>query len=111
MKQALIATISALISAAAISPAIEAKDPVGDAVGVAKKPVIPHRRRASGTPPGVRPGPDRNASQRAVCQSQCNLERMGCDQGRAGAYQNRADQLQAAQASCLLAVQGCLSRC
>ena len=66
--------------------------------------------RGSSTPPGILAGPDNRASQRAVCQSQCNLERQSCDQGR-NAFRDRADQLQAAQASCYLAVQGCLSRC
>ena len=41
------------------------------------------RRRGSGTPPGLVAGPDNRASQRAVCQAQCNLERQACDQGRA----------------------------
>jgi hypothetical protein len=61
--------------------------------------------------PTITPGVDRSSSQRAVCQSQCNLERMSCDQGRAGAFQNRSDQLQAAQSSCYVAVSACLSRC
>lgn len=56
-------------------------------------------------------GPDRTASQRAVCQSQCNLERMSCDQGRASAFRDRSDQLQAASSSCYLAVNACLARC
>jgi len=55
--------------------------------------------------------PDNRASQRAVCQSQCNLERMACDQGRGAAFQNRTDQIRAQAMSCGTAVQGCLSRC
>jgi hypothetical protein len=81
----------------------------------AKKVRKPARKRSparSAYPsPTLVPGADPRTSQRAVCQSQCNLERMSCDQGRAGAFQNRADQLQAAQSSCYLAVNACLSRC
>ena len=72
--------------------------------------VLARAPRGSLTPPGVLAGPDNRGSQRAVCHSQCNLERQSCDQGR-NAYRDRADQLQAAQSSCYLAVQGCLSRC
>lgn len=117
MKQALIATLTALIILAAGEAPILADEPhTARAVETHTptkhaKPIVRHRRRSSGTPPGVLPGPDRSGSQRAVCQSQCNLQRMACDQGRSSAYQNRADQLQAAQASCMLAVQGCLARC
>lgn len=76
------------------------------------KPGKTKRARGSSAPPQApRQATVPQSSQRAVCQSQCNLQRMSCDQGRAGAFQNRADQLQAAQASCYLAVQACLSRC
>jgi hypothetical protein len=53
---------------------------------------------------------DRATSQRAVCLSQCNLERQTCDT-RGSGFTDRADQLRAQQSSCFLAVQGCLSRC
>ncbi len=72
------------------------------------------RRVGSSTPPGADLGQDNRQSQRGVCQSQCNLQRMSCDQGRNGlsdGFQNRSDQLRAAQSSCYLAIQGCLSRC
>ena len=75
------------------------------------KPVRERQGGSSSALTGARQATDPGALSRAVCQSQCNLERMSCDQGRASAYQNRADQLQAAQASCYLAVQSCLSRC
>ncbi len=68
------------------------------------------RNRGSGTPPGMVAGPDNRASQRAVCQAQCNLERMACDQGR-DSFRNRSDQIQSWQSSCYLAVSSCLSRC
>ena len=67
--------------------------------------------RQQSTRPDAVIAPDQRASQRAVCQSQCNLERMSCDQGRGSAFRDRADQLQAANSSCYLAVQGCLNRC
>ena len=70
-----------------------------------------HRARTGAAEPVPTRSPDRASSERTVCRSQCELQRMSCDQGRAGAYQNRTDQLQAAQASCGLAVQSCLSRC
>jgi len=76
------------------------------------------KRRGSSTPPGVVEGDNIRRSQRAVCRSQCSLERMSCDQGRtsfnnpgATGFTNRADQLRATQSSCFLAVQSCQSRC
>ena len=92
----------------------DAPDPVKEpppARKVRLKPVRERQGGSSSASTGARQATDPGASSRAVCQSQCNLERMSCDQGRASAYQNRADQLQAAQASCTLAVQSCLSRC
>ncbi|MEQ1697552.1 MAG: hypothetical protein ABL901_17095 [Hyphomicrobiaceae bacterium] len=68
------------------------------------------KRVGSGTPPERVKGQDQRQSERAVCRSQCNLQRMGCDQGN-NSFQNRTDQLRAAQSSCFLAVQSCLSRC
>jgi hypothetical protein len=68
------------------------------------------KRAGSGTPPELLKGQDQRQSERAVCRSQCSLERMGCDQG-SNSFQNRSDQIQAAQQSCFLAVQSCLSRC
>ena len=78
----------------------------------APKPVhVRKRRPVTAHPVAVpSPAPDRQTSQRAVCQSQCNLERMSCEQGRAGAFRDRSDQLHAAS-SCNLAVSTCLSRC
>lgn len=76
-----------------------------------KNPRLRKRKRAgSSTSPDLLKGQDRQQSPRAVCRSQCSLERMSCDQGN-NSFQNRADQLQAAQSSCFLAVQSCLSRC
>ena len=76
-----------------------------------KNPKPPKRKRAgSSADPGRVEGENRQQSERAVCRSQCSLERMGCDQGN-NSFQNRSDQLQAAQSSCFLAVQSCLSRC
>lgn len=76
------------------------------------------KRRSSSTPPDRVEGSDAKRSQRSVCRSQCSLERMSCDQGRTGfnnpattGFTNRSDQLRAAQSSCFLAVQSCLSRC
>ena len=92
----------------------DAPDPVKEPPTARKVRLKPVRERQGGSSSpasGVRQASDPRASNRAVCQSQCNLERMSCDQGRASAFQNRADQLQAAQASCTLAVQSCLSRC
>ena len=71
---------------------------------------IKRKRRGSSTPPERVEGDNARRSQRDVCRSQCSLERMSCDQGR-DSFQNRTDQLRAAQSSCYLAVQGCLSRC
>lgn len=68
------------------------------------------KRKGSGTPPELKKGPDARASQAGVCRSQCNLERQTCDGGRNG-FQNRSDQIQAAQQSCFLAGQSCLQRC
>lgn len=76
-----------------------------------KKPKPRKKKRVgSSTPPELLQGQDQKQSERAVCRSQCSLERMGCDQGN-NSFQNRSDQLQAAQQSCFLAVQSCLSRC
>jgi hypothetical protein len=76
-----------------------------------KKPKLSKQKRVgSGTPPGLLKGQEQRQSGRAVCRSQCSLERMSCDQGNNG-FQNRSDQLKAAQSSCFLAVQSCLSRC
>jgi hypothetical protein len=77
---------------------------------VKKRPPLPAARSRVAVPPAPR-ATDPQSSQRAVCQSQCNLQRMSCDQARAPGFQDRADQLQAAQASCYLAVNSCLSRC
>lgn len=68
------------------------------------------KRVGSGAPPELLKGQDQRQSERAVCRAQCNLQRMGCDQGN-NSFQNRSDQLRAAQSSCFLAVQSCLSRC
>ena len=68
------------------------------------------QRRGSGTPPGAVAGPDNRASQRAVCQAQCNLERQACDQGR-DSFRDRRDQITSYNSSCYLAVSSCLSRC
>ena len=68
------------------------------------------KKRGSSTPPDRVKGDDSKQSQRDVCRSQCSLERMSCDQGR-DSFQNRTDQLRAAQSSCYLAVQSCISRC
>lgn len=83
-----------------------------------EKPVVPKRQRGSSGSPDRVQGADRAQSQRAVCRAQCNLERMACDQGRNAnlapgqpGFTNRQDQIQAAQQSCYLAVQSCLSRC
>lgn len=79
----------------------------------AHKPPVKKRRvvKGSSSPPAVVRDADPKASQRAVCQSQCNLERMSCDQGRAGAFRDRSDQIQAHSSSCYLAVTSCMSRC
>ncbi len=75
------------------------------------KPRLRKKKRVgSGTQPGLADGPNQRQSEREVCRSQCSLERMSCDQGN-NSFQNRSDQLQAAQSSCFLAVQSCLSRC
>ena len=77
---------------------------------VPKEKQRPRKTRGSSVSPKLLLGPDAQQSQQAVCRSECGLERQGCDQGR-NSYQNRSDQLQAAQSSCYLAVQGCLARC
>jgi hypothetical protein len=91
-----------------VTPAVKAEK--SEAEPAKRKRVIlkPVRERQLVQP--VRPGGDPRASQRGVCQAQCNLERQSCDT-RGSGFQDRADQLQAARSSCFLAVQGCLSRC
>jgi hypothetical protein len=72
------------------------------------------KSRGSSATPGANLGPDNRQSQSNVCRSQCDLQRMSCDQGRNGlsdGFRNRSDQITASQSSCYLAVQGCLSRC
>jgi len=84
----------------------------------ATEPEAKRKRRGSSTPPGVVEGDNTRRSQRAVCRSQCSLERMSCDQRQtnfntpgATGFTNREDQLRATQSSCFLAVQSCQSRC
>ena len=107
---------------AALAVALAGTGPARAGTGPAERIVTskPHRapvkpRRAARTrslPPGdVARAIDPRSSQRGVCQSQCSLERMACDQGRANAFRERADQLQAASSSCYLAVNACLARC
>jgi hypothetical protein len=98
------------LAALAASPGIAKDGDAPAAVEAPPKQKSERKRRGSSTPPQAVTAPDARASQRAVCQSQCNLERMSCDQGR-NSFRDRADQLQAVQSSCYLAVQGCLSRC
>lgn len=90
-------------------------DPKADAKPNAeeKKPAkktAKHKRRGSSTPPPLVQGADERTSNRQVCQSQCELERQGCDQGR-DAFRDRRDQITSYQSSCYLAVQSCMSRC
>ena len=83
-----------------------------DKAAAEKQPVKKRRiAKGSSSPSAVARDADPRSSQRAVCQSQCNLERMTCDQGRAQAFRDRSDQIQAKSSSCYLAVNSCLSRC
>ncbi len=94
-------------------PAVDQKaddEPIKPRLRKNKRVGSGHQPDASGAKPGLLEGPDQRQSEREVCRSQCSLERMGCDQGN-NSFQNRSDQLQAAQSSCFLAVRSCLSRC